>query len=775
MTNQIQKPVALPVEFDNIPLDLKMIPRFCLWKYTLVGEEGNQKWSKLPVQPNGKAASTVNPQTWIDFFTAQKAYETNNFSGIGFVFTDDDNLVGIDIDDCRDLETGELSDFAKKIIENVKGYCEVSPSGTGVKIFTRAANFAAHADHDIGFEAYAKSRYFTITGQKICGEIPAEEQDLTAHVPARAMNRTNDDFANYSPPLEGWDLKRVNDELLSQLDPMCGYSDWLAVGFALHHQFQGDIEACELWDAWSCDHGKNLKYVTTGDYSCHAKWETFKGSGATLRTLIFKVNQKKLKKALDAGEIVLDVGNPLEHARQFLQSHYAIEGGYKLVHFAQEFFVYTGTHYKFIEEATIRSKVYKFLDCCKKQDKKGNIQPFNANPAVVTAAIDAIKSITHLANDPSTKPPVWLDGYELNNPPASKLISMENGLFQIDQSVLFPHSHGFFTYNSLPFEYDPAATAPVWEKFLNDVWGNDIESKQLLQEYFGYILSGETRQQKFLNVIGPRRSGKGTINRVLTDLLGQHNVVSPQMAEMCDTFGLQAWIGKPLATFTDARIDNKNAPGVVSQFLRIVGGDPVTVNRKNKEAWSGYLPTRIVVYSNEMLHLAENSNALTGRMLVLTMENSFYGREDVELGDKLSKELPGIFNWAIEGHKRRKTRTGERFIQPQSSQATLDMMTELSNPMSAFMDEALVFGIGFEVDKDDIFACYKHWAIKKNLHPGTEISFKRKFLAATQELGVKPYRRREGGGTSHTYLGAKLTEKAQQYVDSISNFEKEIF
>ena len=77
----LDKPTALPVDFNGIPVDLKMIPRFCLWKYTLVGEGENQKWSKLPVQPNGKAAKSTDPATWTDFFTAQKAYENGNFDG----------------------------------------------------------------------------------------------------------------------------------------------------------------------------------------------------------------------------------------------------------------------------------------------------------------------------------------------------------------------------------------------------------------------------------------------------------------------------------------------------------------------------------------------------------------------------------------------------------------------------------------------------------------------------------------------------------------------
>lgn len=769
----LQKPPALPVDFNAIPLNLKTIPRFLLWKYTLVGDAEHQKWSKLPVQPTGKAASSTNPTTWTDFLTAQKAYENGNFDGIGFVFTGDDDLVGVDVDDCRDPTTGELSDFAQQIVDNVKGYCEVSPSGTGIKIFTRAELQNAHVDHSIGLEVYAKSRYFTITGHHLQGDLPNEPQDLTAHVPARTITRsTDDDFANYTPAVDGWDLHRVETELLSQLDPNMGYDDWKNVGMALHHQFQGDVEALEAWDRWSCE---GAKYSTIGMNSCTNKWKSFRGQGITLRSLIFKVNQKKLQTALANGEIVLDHSNPLDHARKFLQSIYAVEGGFKLVHYAQEFFVYTNTHYTFIEEATVRSQVYKFLDKCQKQDKKGNLIPFNANPAAVNAAIDALKSIIHLANDPNSKPPVWLDGFELNNPPAEKLISMTNGLFQMDQLILFPHSIGFFTYNSLPFEYNPTAKCPQWLKFLGDVWGDDLESIELLQEYFGYILSGDTKQQKFLNIIGPRRSGKGTINRVLTDLLGQSNVVSPQMEELCDTFGLQPWLGKQLASFTDARVTPKNSAGVVSQLLRIVGADTVTVNRKNKESWSGYLPTRIIVYSNEMLQLAENSNALTGRMLVLTMTNSFYGKEDVTLADRLTTELAGIFNWAIEGHSRRLKRSGQRFIQPKSAEATLDLMTELSNPLAAFMEEAVDFGEGHEVDKDNLFACYKHWAIKKNYHPGTEMSFKRRFLAATQELRVQSYRRRHNDETQHVYLGAKLKPKAQLYVDGISNFEKEIF
>ena len=309
---------------------------------------------------------------------------------------------------------------------------------------------------------------------------------------------------------------------------------------------------------------------------------------------------------------------------------------------------------------------------------------------------------------------------------------------------------------------------------MQSVWPDDPESIDTLQEMFGYILSGDTRQQKFFNIIGPRRSGKGTINKVLVALLGQHNTVAPELGELCDTFGLQPWLGKLLASFTDARAPERNRSAVVSQLLRIVGGDTITVNRKNKEAWNGYLPTRLVIYSNEVLQLTENSNALTGRMIVLKMSKSFFNKEDTDLSHKLEQELGGIFNWAMEGLKRRIARGGH-FNQPQSGKEYLDLMAELGNPIGSFSEDALEFSPDYMVSKEEVFACYKHWALKKSMPPGTEQAFKRRFLAATQEQLVRSEQIRDNGDRQQVYMGVRLNAKAQKYVDSIETFDEGVF
>jgi len=726
----MNKPKAMPVSFEEIPMALKMVPRWVLWDYVEIVDNDGKKWKKLPVQPDGRAAKSNDPKTWTDFLTAQNAYQSGRFDGVGFVFDGSDGLVGIDLDDCIDPDTGDFTrPDSEAIARSLEGYMEVSPSGTGVKIFTRADLGYAHVDHEKGLEVYPKGRYFTVTGRKVSGDIPNDLQDLSGLVPERTVKRSGDDFADYRAPLEEYDLARVESEVLPHFDPECGYSDWITVGMALHHQFNGDVEALELWDRWSDNDGK------CGSYSpglCDRKWDTFsKGGGATLRSLIYKVNTAKKLEALERGEIILDPA-PMSHARQFLDSLYTTEEGYRLVHYADDWYVYKGTHYEQIEDSTIRSAAYKFLDQCKKTDRRNNVIPFAPTPPTVSAAMDATKALVHLRNTPNTKPPVWLSGYENGRPEAGKLISLENGLFHLEEGVLLPHSLGFFTQNSLPFAYSPEASCPVWESFLSQLWEGDEESVQCLQEIF------------------------------------------PELGELCDTFGLQPWLGKLLASFTDARAPDRNRNAVVSQLLRIVGGDTVTVNRKNKESWNGYLPTRIVIYSNEVLQLTENSNALTGRMVVLRMTKSFYGKEDTDLASKLMRELSGIFNWAMVGEHRRVARGGH-FLQPKSGLELLEVMEELSNPLKPFIEDVLIFEPGGMVDKDELFAVYKHWAHKKSIHPGNDLSFKKKFLASVQDRPIENTEIRTNGERKRVYVGIRLTDKAQQYVNSLGELEGEIF
>ena len=99
----------------------------------------------------------------------------------------------------------------------------------------------------------------------------------------------------------------------------------------------------------------------------------------------------------------------------------------------------------------------------------------------------------------------------------------------------------------VPFEYDPEATAPRWNQFLEELWPQDRDSVRALQEWFGYVVSGRTHLHKMLFLVGPTRAGKSVAAGVLAGLVGRGNVASPSLATLGMNFGLQPLIGKSLA------------------------------------------------------------------------------------------------------------------------------------------------------------------------------------------------------------------------------------
>jgi hypothetical protein len=110
-----------------------------------------------------RRAKSTDPTTWRSYAEALEAYETGRFAGVGRVFVRGEGLVRVDLDHSRDLETGSINPRARRILDTLDSYSEVSPSGTGVKVWVRAGLTRSYVKP--GFEIYPHGRYFTVTGQ----------------------------------------------------------------------------------------------------------------------------------------------------------------------------------------------------------------------------------------------------------------------------------------------------------------------------------------------------------------------------------------------------------------------------------------------------------------------------------------------------------------------------------------------------------------------------------------------------------------------------------
>ncbi len=150
----------------NVPACLRELPQWVCWRI----EDQIGKFQKVPLCPEGlfRASSTERAQ-WRSFDLAMSAFESEpELMGVGFVFSSADPFCGIDLDDCRDTATGEIAAWAREIIDSFASYCEVSPSGTGVKIFVRGKKKGARCRKKCEsgeVEMYDSDRFFTVTGE----------------------------------------------------------------------------------------------------------------------------------------------------------------------------------------------------------------------------------------------------------------------------------------------------------------------------------------------------------------------------------------------------------------------------------------------------------------------------------------------------------------------------------------------------------------------------------------------------------------------------------
>jgi putative DNA primase/helicase len=377
---------------------------------------------------------------------------------------------------------------------------------------------------------------------------------------------------------------------------------------------------------------------------------------------------------------------------------------------------------------------------------------------VSSNVMDVLKAKAILSS--RIEPPAWI-GNKPGPWPSDEVMAAKNELIHIPSLVVggrytaAPTSR-FFTTNALDYDFQADATEPkTWLTFLSDLWPNDQDSIRTLQEWMGYLLIRDTRQQKILLVIGPKRSGKGTIARVIRLLVGSANCCGPTLASLAQNFGLWSLLEKSVAIISDARLGGRtDSQVVVERLLSISGEDAITVDRKFQEPVTAKLSTRLMIFSNELPRLGDSSGALAGRMIVLRMTKSFYGREDHDLGGKLQSELPGILLWAVAGWQRLRERG--RFVQPDSGLEMLDGMTDLSSPVGVFVGERCLVGSEYRAAVDDLFSEWKAWCEKNGRREaGTIQTFGRDLMAAVSTL--KRVRTREGGGERvRTYDGIGL-------------------
>lgn len=147
---------------------LKTSPNWVAWDYVWNAER--EDWGKVPINPRtGNPARSNDANTWSSYDAAEKRAVQDGLAGVGYMLSEDDDLEGGDLDACRNPLTGEIEGWAQDILRLAETYCEVSPSGTGIRMF-----FDGKKDKPVKFdpahvELYSRGRYLTLTGVHLAG------------------------------------------------------------------------------------------------------------------------------------------------------------------------------------------------------------------------------------------------------------------------------------------------------------------------------------------------------------------------------------------------------------------------------------------------------------------------------------------------------------------------------------------------------------------------------------------------------------------------------
>jgi putative DNA primase/helicase len=440
---------------------------------------------------------------------------------------------------------------------------------------------------------------------------------------------------------------------------------------------------------------------------------------------------------------------PMKVARQ-LEPLWTTPQGKTLYHWRETWMQWTGTHWRETGASALKTRLYLELEHAVYQgaDKKGQplFKPWNPTQKKIGNLIDAISAVTHL--DESVETGSWLGCAGKKG-----LISCRNTLVDPLTRVTTGHTPAYFTTTSVPYAYDPQAECPQWLGFLKLVFGDDAESIQAIQEWAGYVLSGRTDLQKGIQLIGPPRAGKGTVARILEKLIGKENSTGTTLGDIGRQFGLAGLVGKSLCVVGDAHMENRNNAAIVTRLLMITGEDSITIDRKNRTEWVGRLGARVMILANKPPKFSDVSGAIVSRWITVQFTQSFEGREDETLEARLTTELPGIFNWALEGLKRLTERG--RFVQPGSAMETLQTQRDNASPIKAFVDEQAVRGEGQWILKDSLFAAWKSWCMVNNVQAvGTTAQFATDLYAAFP--GIAQGQKRINGKVMRVYTGITL-------------------
>ena len=267
------------------------------------------------------------------------------------------------------------------------------------------------------------------------------------------------------------------------------------------------------------------------------------------------------------------------------------------------------------------------------------------------------------------------------------LINVQNGTFEITpkETILKPFSASDFLTYQLPFSYNPNATAPIFEAYLNRVLP-DKQAQNILAEFIGYVFTDTStlKLEKALLLYGDGANGKSVFFEVITALLGIENTSNHSLENLTNETGYhRATIANKLVNYAS----ELNGKLEASIFKQLVSGEPVTARLPYGNPFTIRKYAKLIFNCNKLPSDVEHTNAYFRRFIIIPFEVTIPENErDSELPQKIiNNELAGVFNWTLEGLKR--LLENKKFTHSDKVKDAIDSYKKHSDSVKMFLDD----------------------------------------------------------------------------------------
>lgn len=718
--HQMDKPPRMDVVIDNVPESIKKLDRWLGWRW----KWKSKKWDKPPVDVRtGKNGSSTNADSWANLKTAWSAYAqgTVAIDGLGVALGEIEpgvHLVGVDFDNCRNRDTGEVDPAVQGLVRMLDTYCEVSPSGEGLKLLMfgtmpEGMNCKYHLPGGVEMEVYQQGRYFTVTGSRYKSsgndashrtkELKKLYQFLTA-TEGQKTAASGDDINVAKQAIQHLAPARADD-----------YFDWINVGMALHSVHDSLLDA---WDQWSQQSDK----YQPGD--CAAKWASFKGhySGRpiTLGSLLYWAQEDTNWKppgrtSRKQGEETTDLGNARRLVKRYgAKTRYVGTWG--------KWLAWDGTRWKRdgtgVVDRCAQKTARRIYDEARdtRNRRRGKKLRAWAKQSQSKPRLEAMKALA------ASQPEVAITHEVLDRQP--HLLNCKNGTVDLRTGELRPHDPADLITQTTGVEYPTDPVVPsLWLQTLDTVFDGDKAIIEFLQRLFGLILLGEVREHLLPIFHGDGANGKSVVVETVMGVMGEYALKAPRglctaskheqhptaLADLC---------GKRLAVITETADGERLDEALVKE---LTGGDTVRARRMREDFWQFEPSHSVLMVTNHRPLVSGVDNGIWRRIKLIPFNVEIpESKQDPELRRKLKAEYAGILRWMVEGCLACQF---EGLRPPEAVElATSEYRREMDS-FGQFVQECCDLGSNCSIRSSLLINAYEEWCDDQGLQPISRVAF----------------------------------------------------